>query len=929
MLRRLFLASCLLAAAARGQQGARFDLDGTAGLAAQGWSVTPAGAEVRICAPSALRAWGDGGRPLVPLGGDYWKVPTRTGQPSRCRLETQGVPGALIDSPGFTLATTDRFLTFFIGGGGTAATVVQLVVEGAGDPQLQRNRDGSFSRSTAVRLTPVPGFEHRGTGTLAMSRISWQVDRAELRGKTLHLRIADTRRDAGTDGLRVADLRLLSAQPAIPAAPPPPPPLFGLADLHTHLFAHIGFGGGFLAGKPHSAVDYSGAVTANLASRPSDALRGCWDQHGRAPDGKGVLTVLPEMGHDGRGWPGFEGWPRDTVSHQQMYVDWLRRAWQGGLRIMHMDALNNLPLAEKHRQIDVAVTALRLKNPNDDQWNIEKQAMAAEAFVLLPDVRGWAGVAHSAREARALVAAGKLALVLGAEVDDLGHFSTSDAAFQNLAVAAERDLAAREQVRTRLRAYLTRMRALGVVHLFPVHMFDNVFGGAAVYEPKLDLGNALFQRENRKLPQPQWLTTLVWTPGLPARFDLSAAELKAKVDAALNGAKASLGASALLPLVTSLLPLAGVPPDAAGVVTSVATSAGVAAGTAAAGVLAIDKIVGLSDGFTARMASLPQRPNKDSGQPPLGLANARGLSAAGVVFVEEAMKLGMVLDLSHMGERTAAKVIELARARRYPLISGHTGFREMALGSWKGDGTGIGPVGLLKQPRPSNGGDAFNALDDYQGGLFGTSKPENLGSERDLSPAQVQAIRDLGGMVGVGTGRAVVAVQRGGVRPDCDGSSKAFVNELRYAVEKMGGRGVAIGTDANGFVAGLLPRFGPSACMASADDSARKAFIPAQVREQRFGVRYADGNTPGGVNGAPPLSRCCEVAATGTSWQQAGSNKRFDYNTEGLAHYGLLPDLLQDVRNVGTSWDDLGVLMRSADDYVRMWEKIDQLAGRR
>jgi microsomal dipeptidase-like Zn-dependent dipeptidase len=61
-------------------------------------------------------------------------------------------------------------------------------------------------------------------------------------------------------------------------------------------------------------------------------------------------------------------------------------------------------------------------------------------------------------------------------------------------------------------------------------------------------------------------------------------------------------------------------------------------------------------------------------------------------------------------------------------------------------------------------------------------------------------------------------------------------------------------------------------------------------------------------------------------------NREFDYNLDGLAHYGLLPDLLQDASNLlkkgktdattpTSTVRDLRTLFRSAEDYVRMWEK--------
>jgi hypothetical protein len=53
-------------------------------------------------------------------------------------------------------------------------------------------------------------------------------------------------------------------------------------------------------------------------------------------------------------------------------------------------------------------------------------------------------------------------------------------------------------------------------------------------------------------------------------------------------------------------------------------------------------------------------------------------------------------------------------------------------------------------------------------------------------------------------------------------------------------------------------------------------------------------------------------------------NRDFDVNIDGVAHYGMLPDLLQDLRNVGLTASDLAPLFRSAEDYIRMWEKAER-----
>jgi hypothetical protein len=56
-------------------------------------------------------------------------------------------------------------------------------------------------------------------------------------------------------------------------------------------------------------------------------------------------------------------------------------------------------------------------------------------------------------------------------------------------------------------------------------------------------------------------------------------------------------------------------------------------------------------------------------------------------------------------------------------------------------------------------------------------------------------------------------------------------------------------------------------------------------------------------------------------------NRSWDFNTDGMAHYGLMPDFFQDLRNIGVGPDKLTFLFRSAEDYIQMWEKTEKASG--
>src|SRR4051812_4809581 len=55
--------------------------------------------------------------------------------------------------------------------------------------------------------------------------------------------------------------------------------------------------------------------------------------------------------------------------------------------------------------------------------------------------------------------------------------------------------------------------------------------------------------------------------------------------------------------------------------------------------------------------------------------------------------------------------------------------------------------------------------------------------------------------------------------------------------------------------------------------------------------------------------------------RQHTGEKTFDLNTDGMAHYGLLPDLLADAQRRKNGRRALGVLFHSADAYIRTWQR--------
>ena len=145
------------------------------------------------------------------------------------------------------------------------------------------------------------------------------------------------------------------------------------------------------------------------------ALPSCEPIHG------GLLDINPEIGHPASGgWPEFIIWPRfTTLSHQQTYIDWLYRAYQGGLRLITCLAVNNELLAIKTTPAGKA---------NDDRSAIERQVEAMKAMAEWVEQhdggpgRAWMQIVYSPEEARQVIAENRMAVVLGVEVDSLGNW---------------------------------------------------------------------------------------------------------------------------------------------------------------------------------------------------------------------------------------------------------------------------------------------------------------------------------------------------------------------------------------------------------------------------------------------------------------------------------------------------------------------------
>jgi cysteine-rich repeat protein len=187
--------------------------------------------------------------------------------------------------------------------------------------------------------------------------------------------------------------------------------------------------------------------------------------------------------------------------------------------------------------------------------------------------------------------------------------------------------------------------------------------------------------------------------------------------------------------------------------------------------------------------------------------------------------------------------------------------------------------------------------------------------ERMRTAAQLAAIKAGGGMVaamlkddvqdtdlkGKKFNVAYTPLVGQAIADDCRHSSKTWAQALQYGVDTMGAP-VAMGSDFNGIAGHVGPRFGSDACGGDVDD---------RVDQERAQSR---------------MSYPFTIPGFGSFDQQTSGFKSFDYNVDGLAHIGLLPDLVADLEQIGLDPYYVDALFCSAEKYIRVWERAQAIA---
>lgn len=267
--------------------------------------------------------------------------------------------------------------------------------------------------------------------------------------------------------------------------------LNGWVDLHTHPMSNLAFGGKLFHGAPsvgslmpavqmpndpvcrkdERAANIAEALSQDAPTRGDFSQAECGDLIRR-----GLIFAIESNIDDANvapigagGYPDFTRWPRwNDVTHQKMWIDWIRRSWQGGQRVMVALSHNNRTLAELLGGGGPISGVTNDKASSDLQIEEIKTLVAANSDFM--------AVAHTPAELHNIVQGGRLAVVLGVEIDKMGDFDTNAPPSTQL-----------------IDIEIDRLFAQGVRYILPVHLTDNAFGDTAIYEPLFNIVN---YREN-------------------------------------------------------------------------------------------------------------------------------------------------------------------------------------------------------------------------------------------------------------------------------------------------------------------------------------------------------------------------------------------------------------------------------------------------
>jgi microsomal dipeptidase-like Zn-dependent dipeptidase len=203
--------------------------------------------------------------------------------------------------------------------------------------------------------------------------------------------------------------------------------------------------------------------------------------------------------------------------------------------------------------------------------------------------------------------------------------------------------------------------------------------------------------------------------------------------------------------------------------------------------------------------------------------NKKGLTKFGESFIKFLMERGLPIDFAHMSEKTMKDVQVILRPNQYPFYISHGHFRD-AMKDGLGRFEKSSSLEILKELKHAHGIFGMRTI------TFGTHKVDK------------------------------------DIQNNCDGSSLSFAHAYQFGKEL--GINIAFGSDFNGFISQVRPRFSKT----------NKDYCPNQ--------------------------------------KVPGLGKDFDHT--GLGKMDQLPHLVEELKNLGVN---LKSLENSAEKYIQVWER--------
>jgi len=241
-------------------------------------------------------------------------------------------------------------------------------------------------------------------------------------------------------------------------------PVWGIADLHAHPASHRAFGyqneveTGLFWGNP--GLHHLDKAEASLPACASDKHSGFTTDVVKHETRKAVINGAHQgtnWPHTSSGFPEYGNWPAArSPTHQQMHISWIHRAWRAGLRLMVASVTDNQVISMLWHRHHSA--------PPPDVDPFFDYDSARRQLEFIQEVgranADWMEVVTTSAQAQHAIRNGKLAVVLAVELDQLS-----------------------------IEHLLSLVQSHNVRLVTPIHLVNNYYGGAAVYDELFNTAN--------------------------------------------------------------------------------------------------------------------------------------------------------------------------------------------------------------------------------------------------------------------------------------------------------------------------------------------------------------------------------------------------------------------------------------------------------